>query len=557
MDARKNLTFKKVVPFVAVLILVFLSSTAWPASPILFFGVSKEWRFVQTNSQPPVLRTSGMCRGEAFLFGEATASVRMPGGAVKTLVLKEDHFEFSEVFDAIYQLNNGWPSGGYTLDIGNSGDGAKHSLLQIASDGYPAPANVLNYDALQQISASQSFTISWAPLSRLTSELTTVRIEEKGIKIFETAPVPGAPGALDGTSLGVTIPANTLLEGRTYDCYIGVWRAAYRDTTTIPGTLGESAYISETGLTLKTRFQIQDVNAYSIEKVINYDQRTATAPELRPNPYEFRVTVLGSNSTSLTSCSVKAPNGSTYALLGPSPRYTFSQSFGSGASMDGVFANGNYEIILNTSNNGRQTNSLPLVGNTFPGTPQVMNIDASQFIVAAAPFTLSWSIPGALSSDLVHVAIGEGGQIVFSTGESQNLSGALNGSATSLAIPAGTLKAGHTYWGSIRCFRPVQADATTYPLCVGYTGYSKVTRFPLLAVEGTTPQPTISNLTRTNNQTVFSFSTVRGQRYSVQRAITGFTWSTLLGFTAPESVYTVMIPDAAGSNAFFRVVAGQ
>jgi hypothetical protein len=540
-----------------LIIISAVTLQSFAASPIRFYGCAKEFRYFQSNSQSLVARTNDGFLAMSFLYGAAVGSVTMPNGTVRQLPVFEDHLELAEKFASVFTLNFAWPNGTYAMNMTNAADGPKHSMLSLVSDAYPAPVQVSNFDAAQQISAVQAFTLTWSFPGGPASDLLHVRIEENGVKIFESSPIPDVTGALNLNSTSFTIPANTLAQGRVYDCLIRKWRAVTRDTTTISGTLGESAYISETALKLRTRFELQDVSAYTFEKSVNYEQTTTDAPVLRQNAYEIGATILAQNSNSVISASFKAPNGASQNFSAGSARLRFSQAFATSALLDAGFGSGAYAISMNTKNNGLQTNSLPLTGDAYPGTPRISNIDAAQFMVASAPFTLSWSINGALSTDLIQVTIAEAGKTVFAAPEVADAPGALPGTAISVTIPAGTLVAGHSYQGIVRCFRAATTDSQTYLFCSAYAGYARATQFPLLATDGVLPQPTISSIARTNNQTLFSFTSTRGGKYSVQRVIPDWKWTNAMSLIASGSVHRVAIPDLGGSNGFFRVVAGQ
>jgi hypothetical protein len=383
-----------------------------------FYGLVLGQRYSQTNAGSPALLTTKGFEARAFVYATAvtTASIKKPGGATVNLLTAGIHLEVSNIYDLSALLKSAWPSGNYTINISNASDGAKASTMFIGSDLYPTPPHVANFAEAQAIVPGQNFVLRWdAVLGSTAGDLLQVRLEENGVVVFETSPIPAVNGALNGAATSVTIPANRLAEGRVYSCTIAAWRAITKDTTTIAGAPGEVSYYSQTTLPLRTRFLTQDVLSYGIEKRVVYEQTSAT-PTLRANGYEMTAFVTASTTQSVTSAALRAPSGSMATLNRSDFNFGFVQAFASPAAMDGAFASGSYEIRMVTKNNGSRTNTLPLSGAYPLGPPKVSNnLDELHYIKPGSNFTLTWTLTEPATSDHVQVVMTDGDSVTFAT----------------------------------------------------------------------------------------------------------------------------------------------
>jgi hypothetical protein len=536
--------------FAFCICVLFMCGTIQAASPVLFYGVSKAQRYAQTNSNPPALQSLAGYRGEAFIFSTSAvnASVRNPINVARTLTNWDGHLVVSQVFDSWSPLVSAWPNGNYSLEITNAADGAKQSVMSLSGDFYPTPAHIQNFSDAQKIDAAQPFVLTWKPLIGSTADLVYLRIEDQTSKIFETSPIPGTTRALNYAATSVTIPANSLHEDSVYKCFLQVWRSIGKDTFTLPGALGETAYVSETTFLLRTRFAVQDVFSYTIEKAASYEQTTASPPVFAQNAAEFSARVVADNTNSVLYASVLAPNGALCTLTGQPP--SFSRTFSSAALLAGALPAGGFTVRLNTRNNGNQTNILSLSGDNYPGIPQIQNIDAAQFINPAVTFRVLWNIPTVSADDVIDLVIYEGDQVTFRTGP-------MSGSTTGTDIPASTIRPGQNYRGMLRAFRPVTADLFTYPLCAGYAGFSRKTSFPIQARTGPAPQPTILSELSGPNRFEFTFSSVRGQTYSIQAATNAWNWLPFQTLTASNQTMHVLVNSPSLPSSYYRVLVMQ
>lgn len=129
------------------------------------------------------------------------------------------------------------------------------------------------------------------------------------------------------------------------------------------------------------------------------------------------------------------------------------------------------------------TAALP--ADDYPSTtPQVANFDAAQQINCGADFTLAWQPLNSTSDRFVWVSVDEpsSGETVFSS-PWVGTQGALNGTDTSVVIPAGTLRTGYSYLVTVMP-AALTLDTVSYPGALGLIGYNKQTQFNL-TVPGT------------------------------------------------------------------------
>jgi hypothetical protein len=377
-----------------------------------------------------------------------------------------------------------------------------------------------------------------------------LRIELNGILVFETGRFPGAPGAMNGFSTSATIPAGVLQTGRVYTGTLTSWRAIVRDTATIVGVPGQTAYTIETTFPIRTRFQTLDVRQYGFEKRVNFDQSVG-APVLRTNAYEFIAFANLARSNGVSAASAKLPSGALRTLATNGMDYISQQSFAASVLMEG---GGNYEMTLVTASNGTQTNRFNLPLSEFPGLLQISNIDQAQYIRPALPFSLSWISTDGGPSDLMQLVIWDGAVKVYET--SGAVGASIHGGFRLWQVPQGTLVAGKSYTGTLRLFRPHVVDSFTYPQAVGVAGYSRLVRFPMNTAVGATPQPFLESPLRVGSRTQLRFNSIRGETYRIESSQNLPDWTTAQTLVASDVMTIWLMPTNALAAEFYRIVAG-
>jgi hypothetical protein len=221
------------------------------------YGIVKTRRFNQTGSSAPTIQTNKPFKIDIFAEAASAsavmrATVLYPNGATETLPPQADDksFEFSEELPSQSALDTTYPNGTYSLQI-TTAAGLKLLPLELAGDLYPPAPRMSAAPSL--LNPAQPWALSWEPFAGGTSDdYLQFRIEdEQGNKIYET-PDLGKDEALDGTAVGVTIPANTLQPGQSYQARLTFQKHRTVDTHSVAGALGVASYASRTSFKFST-----------------------------------------------------------------------------------------------------------------------------------------------------------------------------------------------------------------------------------------------------------------------------------------------------------------
>jgi hypothetical protein len=216
---------------------------------------------------------------------------------------------------------------------------------------------------------------------------------------------------------------------------------------------------------------------FTVGKQHVYAQTSTGAPFLDPTiSYAFNaMTSLASNRTA-TNVSLTLPSSVvtnlTRNFFQPENFYLYIPSTNI-ATFNSTFGTGNYVFMVsNSSSNQQVTVNLP--GLTQPNAPHVANYTAAQSVNPAQSFLLTWdAFTGGTAADYISVNIGG----VFMT-PNPGVPGALNGTATSVNIPANTLLEDSDYESTIGFYRAVissNANHTTIAYVATTTRFNLTT----------------------------------------------------------------------------------
>jgi hypothetical protein len=203
-----------------------------------------------------------------------------------------------------------------------------------------------------------------------------------------------------------------------------------------------------------------DFTLFVIGKGVYYDQTKGATPVKKlPFPYLFSAQVWPV-SNAILFASVRTPSGRSLFLQGaflPSPRLLYERKPDQ-PSLDAAFTNGDYRFDLHTTN-GHQFATNRLAAGSFPNVPTIVNLVEAGAVDAAKDFVLLWEpFSGGTAADFIQCQLQTVGQTAFVTSLPGN-PGALDGTATSVTIPAGTLLPGRAYLGRV-LFAVTQASST-------------------------------------------------------------------------------------------------
>ncbi|MFT5494281.1 MAG: hypothetical protein ACI8V5_004683 [Limisphaerales bacterium] len=247
--------------------------------------------------------------------------------------------------------------------------------------------------------------------------------------------------------------------------------------------------------------QAQDANLIAITKSQNFQQDEKGIPSLidssgENSRFKFEVFIDPASPGQVTSASVTVPGGAMHTLQADNDNFHFSQGFSEKDEFDEPFAPGLYTVNLVGQNDGAQSAVLTLPADNYPNVPRIANWGAAQNIDSGMAFTLMWdAFAGGTTDDFVMVEIQSEGSMgdsrVFESAGPGDV-GSLNGTSTSVSIPASTLTPGETYSASLSFFRFVASD-TGYTMAVG--AYQKRTKFSIKAAGGSDQQgPTLERI---------------------------------------------------------------
>ncbi len=586
-----TLNLRFLIGSLVVFLLAALASEA-RATDVQLFGAFKGQNFVQLNAAASFLNEEAPMVFTAFaeLASETAVTngtLGKPNGEILTLPGPE----FNDSFEFLPELNDAYPSGTYRATFYTVNDGVQQVDLAISGDAYPNAPFVLNFDAAQHLDPNAPFTVNWAPfVDGAVNDFVEFSIEdEMGNGVFDS-PGPGEPGALNGLSTQVTIPAMTLNAGRTYQARLLFARVTVADVLSYPGAIGLAGYFKEmqfalaaSGVDASTAPNLlasspqdmrnevprnsvitftfnkpmngQDsigwspnVTASNFSKTWSEDQRvlycvyndplptgetitwtlnpSGQSQNFRDQADQVLPTVSGQFTTSSeTSVPTDVRNvffvkGRDYAqtndtaidlehqfaglfidlntwnsvtnglVATPAGRSVplpledvedgieLTAGYTAATELDGFFPDGSYTITLDTAHDGTRAFELVLTGGLYPNAPTILNYSGTQTIDASNDFTLSWeAFADGTANDVILVEIeNDFEQTVY---EQDAFPGDLNGTATSLLLPANTLAPGRMYRGQITFVKLVALDLTTYPEVIGGAAYLAETRFTL------------------------------------------------------------------------------
>ncbi len=256
-------------------------------------------------------------------------------------------------------------------------------------------------------------------------------------------------------------------------------------------------------------------------KVANYIQSADAAPVLDPNnQYEFAADVKEPSGT-INSAQITLPSNSHLPLSpanGSTTHFQFTLGFASRSALSNIFPNGTYQLGVSDAA-GPHVYTMTFPANAYPTSiPQINNFAGLQQIDPSQTVVLSWNAFSAgTSSDFIRVQImDQNGNSVFKSPDVFS-AGALNGTATSLNIPASTLQNGTTYSVQLQFAKVSQADTTDYPAVPGAVAFADSTTFNITTVGGSLSNAGLLNVNGTANNDTISVSNDNSGNYVVNQ----------------------------------------
>lgn len=239
-----------------------------------------------------------------------------------------------------------------------------------------------------------------------------------------------------------------------------------------------------------------DARFIGLAKVEEYTQTGTNAPVLAgPGAFSFYSWVEISAPGSVTRAVLTHPEGESAALSTSSSNpltLDYLDFYDNPLVLDSIYPPGDYQLALQTQNDGERALTLSLPENFHPNTPRLMNWEEAQKIHADKPFDFLWEpfVEGT-TNDFIQLLIFDlDGNEAFSTPEPGVGANWLDGTAGSATLPAGTIELGSEYRGVLMFARVVDRDDAAYPGATALAGFVRQTSF-LITTAGTPDLPQV------------------------------------------------------------------
>jgi hypothetical protein len=299
------------------------------------------------------------------------------------------------------------------------------------------------------------------------------------------------------------------------------------------------------------------ITSFVVGHVFYYDQTSTAAPTLDPNiSYAFTAdTTLASNRTA-TAVTLLLPTSALKTLAqSPTRPETYYLVDGSTnlATFQATYPSGSHSFNVQAATSNQQVSVNLPASLLQPGAPHVNNFMAAQAVDATQAFTLSWdAFPGGTTADYIAVTVGD----VFTT-VNPPATNALNGTATSVVIPAGTLPTANNYDATVTFYRFIANTNATYAT---EAFRATATQFALSTTSGATVPLVLTNATWASGLFSFDVTSAAGQTLTVEysTSLQAGSWNTLV--TTNSATGDVKITDPAPVTnpcRFYRARTGS
>jgi hypothetical protein len=276
--------------------------------------------------------------------------------------------------------------------------------------------------------------------------------------------------------------------------------------------------VAQTSNTCTSSLSSDFYSKFDVVQGVFYVQTNSSGPALQgTNPYGFAATITLRTNLSATAAFVTVPGKPSKKMNGTGNNFYFSGLTSSFTNVLAAFPDGTYQFTIANSS---WSVTLPQ-GILLPNTPTLLNYQAAQSIDSTKDFMLMWQVfAGGTSSDLISVDVHDpfGNSVLRSP--KYGCSGDLDGTATSLLIPANALTNNQTYRVTILFAKAGEFDTNSFPnvLLLSGTEAQNLTTIST-APGGTAPQAGIgiTNVMLLGGQNIrFDLLTTPGMNYTVQ-----------------------------------------
>ena len=225
------------------------------------------------------------------------------------------------------------------------------------------------------------------------------------------------------------------------------------------------------------------VAAYGLEKNRVYTQLSGAELLIPSESLSFNPFLIerGTDTNNPSSILLTMPTGNTiqfsnYWAENLFGNYAAPQFFPTSETLNEYAPAGDYIFSFTPVASREQLIEIPFLEGRFPNSTAVIsNSEEALSINPSADFVLRWSpFTDATSDDLVGVYLGRFRTAVYHDEPSFVT---LNGNATSVNVPAGTLEPGSGGTGVLVFWRNLLVDRDTIPGAIGYSSYAHYTFF--------------------------------------------------------------------------------
>jgi hypothetical protein len=298
--------------------------------------------------------------------------------------------------------------------------------------------------------------------------------------------------------------------------------------------------------------------SFTISKGWMYEQTSAAAPVMNTNaPYCFLACMSIPCPRNANSVSLQLPPGgiedmNPTTIAGHLTWTDCTQA--SVSDFETAYPSGDYTFtIWATASNQSVAVNLPS-SLVQPPAPHLANYAAAQSVYACQPFTLTWDpFTGGTAADCISVQIYGG---VFST-PAPGGTGLLNGTATSVVIPAGTFQTNSSYSGCVSFYHfLLQTNGDSY---VSLAYRSSTTEFGLVTSGAGSLMVTNAGWATVGKVFAFDVPCSPGQSLVAEycKNLLAGQWHTLLSTNSVTDCVRFCDPGATtNSQLFYRVRTG-
>ncbi len=262
---------------------------------------------------------------------------------------------------------------------------------------------------------------------------------------------------------------------------------------------------------------------YGIYKNSNYQQTSSADPIPDPtiDPYTFSALVVSSQfGQGVKTGSLTLPNGTVKTLPSLGSVAQFYETSETEPPLNAAYPAGTYTLRFQ-QNVGNEVSINMTLPSTAPPIPKILNLPELQSIAPGADFTLRWNpFTGATGDAFISVYItDENGTAVFQAPD-YCLPRPLPVTATSVVVPAGTLRTNKTYACGILFSQPFYRSTNAVPFMAGSGDVIRKTVFSVRTTGAGTPVPAQLTAYRLlpNGNPQFVIRGTAGASYSIQRA---------------------------------------